>query len=203
MFFPFLFDWLAAIVTYLVAALCIAWSPFAALICARIARRNGLSARRYAMYGAMYSVLLFLPWRHLTRWMRGEPVFLNSIKNAYVVVYVVAALVLACHLFYVVIEIGVFGYSDAQVLPLFAAIILAVLTAAGTLVLVAGMASILRANRRFAERDGRQEPRGHIDLLDRTYIAPFAWAWASMLIGSSFSWAELFILPFFQIYFIR
>ena len=188
MFFPSIFEALAFIVTYLVAALCIAWAPFAALICARIARRNGLSARRYAIYGAMYSALLFLPWRHLLRQMRGEPVFLNSIKNAYFVVYALAALVLACYIYFAITEIGIFGYSDAQILSLFESLILTVLTAAGTLVLVAGMASILRANRRFAERDGRQEPHGHIDLLDRTYIAPFAWAWASMLIGSSFSW---------------
>ena len=170
MFFPFLFAWLATIVTFLLAALCIAWSPFAALTCARIARRNGLSARRYAMRGARYSVLLFLPWLHLTRWMRGKTVFSDSIRVAYWVVYAVAALVLACHIFFVVTEIGIYPYSLGS-LPFFA-----IVTAAGTLALGAGIVSAQRASRRFAERDGQQESRGHIDLLDRLYIAPFAWA---------------------------
>ena len=187
LFPPFAFAWLATIVTFLVAALCIAWSPFAALICARIARRNGLSARRYAMRGARYSALLFLPWRHLTRQMRGEPVFLNSIKEAYLVVYALAALSLACHVFYVVMEISMYRYSYSS-LPFFA-----IVTVGGMLALGAGIMSALRANRRFAERDGQQESRVSIDLTDRLYIAPFAWAWASMLIGSSlwFLWLAI------------
>ena len=184
--FHLLVAWLAAIAAFLAAALCIAWSPFAALICARIARRNGLSARRYAMYGAMYSALLFLPWRHLTRQMRGEPVFINSIRGAYRIVYALAALLLACHIYFAITESGIFGYSDAQLLSLFESLVLAVLTAAGTLALGAGMVSVFRAYRRFTERDGRQEPHNSIDMLDRSYIAPFAWAWASMMIGSSF-----------------
>ena len=184
MFFPFAFAWLAATAAFVLAALCIAWSPFAALACARIARRNGLSARRYAMRGARYSALLFLPWRHLTRQMRGKPVFPNSVKNTYVVVYAVAALVLACHVFFLITEIGIYQHSY-ELLTLFESLIFAVLTTAGALTLVAGAVSAQRANRRFAERDERQEPSGSIDLTDRLYIAPFAWAWASMLIGSS------------------
>ena len=183
MFFPFLFAWLATIVTFLLAALCIAWSPFAALTCARIARRNGLNARRYAMLGAMYSVLLFLPWLYLTLRMRGKPVFRDSIKSAYSVVYVVAALLLACHIFFLITEIGIYPHSD-EFLNLLGSLIFAVLTAAGALALGAGIVSALRMNRRFAERDGRQESRVSIDLPDRSCIAPFAWAWASMLICS-------------------
>ena len=187
LFPPFAFAWLATIVTFLLAALCIAWSPFAALTCARIARRNGLNARRYAIYGAIYSALLFLPWLHLTRWMRGKTVFPDSIRVAYWVVYAVAALVLACHIFFVVTEIGIYPYS-IDLLPFFA-----IFTAAGTLALGKGMVSMLRANRRFAERDGHQESSGSIDLTDRTYIAPFAWAWGSMLTGSSlwFLWLAI------------
>ena len=38
------------------------WMPFAALICGIMARNRGLSVRRYAIAGALYSALFMLPW---------------------------------------------------------------------------------------------------------------------------------------------
>ena len=58
---------LAFCATFAITTLCLAWTPFAALICARIARRRCLNINRPAVHGALYSALLFLPWRHLTR----------------------------------------------------------------------------------------------------------------------------------------
>ena len=52
--------------------LCIIWSPFAGLICALIARKKGLNALRYALIGALYSALLFAPWRFLVQRMRNR-----------------------------------------------------------------------------------------------------------------------------------
>ena len=68
-------------IAFVIAILCVAWTPFAALICARIAQRRGLNVKRPAVHGAIYSALLFLPWRHLTRQMRGEPINRGNIAN--------------------------------------------------------------------------------------------------------------------------
>lgn len=96
---------LAAFVTFVITTLCIAWAPFAALICARIARRQGLSAKRPAIHAAIYSVLLFLPWRHLIRQMRGEPITRANITDTYTIADVLAALVLAPHIFLILAEL--------------------------------------------------------------------------------------------------
>ena len=194
LFAPFLAAWLAAIVTFFVAALCIAWSPFAALACARIARRKGLSARRYAIYGAIYSVLLFLPWRHLIRRMRGEPVSRASVRNAYEAVYAVAAILLICNIVYLIGEIIEYPYHY----DFFSTF--AVLTVAASLALGAGMVSISRANRRTAEREMQGDSCGDVASPDLSYIAPFAWAWASMLIGSSL-WCIALLAGVFNVFF--
>ena len=41
------------------------WAPFGALACALIAWRRGLNPYRYAVAGAAYSALFFLPWVYL------------------------------------------------------------------------------------------------------------------------------------------
>lgn len=48
--------------TYLMALPGLAWSPFAALIAWRMARRNRINGGRYAIMGAASSVFLLLPW---------------------------------------------------------------------------------------------------------------------------------------------
>ena len=96
---------LAFCATFAITTLCLAWSPFAALICARIARRRCLTIKRPALHGAIYSALLFFPWQHLTRQMRGEPITLANTKDAHRVAYVIAALVLASHFIFIFTEI--------------------------------------------------------------------------------------------------
>ena len=65
------------------------WAPFAALLCAKEARRRGLDPRRYAKAGALYSVLFFFPWVYLMARMRGRTVPVAAVSAVYVLLYVV------------------------------------------------------------------------------------------------------------------
>ena len=58
------------------------WSPFAALIAWYLARRRGLSARRYALVGAAYSIFLLVPWLRLIVGMltQREPGFVGPVN---------------------------------------------------------------------------------------------------------------------------
>ena len=172
---------LAAFVTFVIMTLCIAWAPFAALICARIARRRELSIKRPAIHAAIYSVLLFLPWRHLIRQMRGEPITRANINSAYFFAYLLAALALASHIAFV------FTYPyPSYSLNIFAEIAdFIVTTTIGALAFIAGLLSLSRAKNRLNALEEQRESPNAIDLPDRSYIAPFAWAYASMLISVS------------------
>ena len=184
---------LAYLVTSVIATLCIAWAPFAALICARIARRKGLNPNRYAIHGAIYSALLFLPWRHLTRQMRGEPINRANIKSAYTFAYVLAALVLASHIALIFTITYLSSYSlDSFAEPFVVKYIVA--SIAGALAFAAGLASLSLAKKRLNALQERRESPNAIDLPDRSYIEPFAWAWASMLISSAPLWNFWFII---------
>lgn len=148
------------------------------------------------MHGAIYAVLLFLPWLHLTRAMRGEPVSRASVRNAHRAAYAAAVGMLICHIVYLIAEISLYPYAAfAEWLPIFA-----VLTIAGALTLGAGLASVSRANKRFAERETQGEGGGDIALPDGSYIAPFAWAWASMVIGSAW-WCAILLNAIFSQFF--
>lgn len=63
------------------------WSPFAALICALIAHIRGLSVRRYARAGAVYSALFFLPWVYLVARMFGKSVPKQVVAAVYIILY--------------------------------------------------------------------------------------------------------------------
>ena len=172
---------LAFIVGFVIATLCIAWSPFAALACARLARQRELSIQRPALHGAIYSALLFLPWRHLIRQMRGEPITRANINSAYFFAYLLAALALAAHIAFI------FTYPyPSYSLAIFAEIAdFIVTTIIGALAFIAGLLSLSRAKNRLNELQERRESPNAIDLLDKSYITPFAWAYASMLISVS------------------
>ena len=65
------------------------WSPFAALICARVAHTRGLESRKYAAAGAVYSLLFFWPWVYLIARMYGKSIPGAVIRGAYVLLYIV------------------------------------------------------------------------------------------------------------------
>lgn len=63
------------------------WAPFAALICARIARKKGLSVWRYAAAGAVYSALFFWPWVYLIARMHNKSIPSVLIHLFYILVF--------------------------------------------------------------------------------------------------------------------
>lgn len=75
----FLMAWLAV--------LSLVWAPFAASICALIAKRNKLSASRYAITGAAYSILFFIPWVYLLTKLLKRPLPVSMIRLGYFFLY--------------------------------------------------------------------------------------------------------------------
>ena len=63
------------------------WAPLGALICALIARRRGLSPRRYALAGAAFSALFFLPWVYLVARMLGWVIPKPLVVLSYAILY--------------------------------------------------------------------------------------------------------------------
>ena len=76
------------VIFYFVAIIGVLWSPVAAYTCAQAARSRGLDARRYAIAGAGYSILLFLPWIYLWSKLRGKPLRAITVASGYVLIYV-------------------------------------------------------------------------------------------------------------------
>ena len=63
------------------------WAPLGALICALIARRRGLSPRRYALAGAAFSALFFLPWVYLVARVLGWVIPKPLVVLSYAILY--------------------------------------------------------------------------------------------------------------------
>ena len=75
------------VIFYMLAAIGLLWSPVAAYTCARVARSKGVDARRYAIAGAIYSILLFLPWIYLWSKLRNKPLRGITVAIGYVLLY--------------------------------------------------------------------------------------------------------------------
>ncbi len=80
---PFVFIGLGAVIV-LVGAL---WSPAAAVLCARAARRKGLDPKRYAMLGGLYSTLMIVPWVLLLLRLCGNRIPWRLLALSYWVLY--------------------------------------------------------------------------------------------------------------------
>ena len=63
------------------------WSPFAAFICNRIAKRRRLDADAFTGAGCGYSILFFLPWIYLVGRMNGGHFSRGAIVLVYVIVF--------------------------------------------------------------------------------------------------------------------
>ena len=87
MFIIFFAPVYVTVILYIVAVICLLWSPVAAYACARAARAKGLDARRYAIAGAIYSILLFLPWIYLWSKLRDKPLRSMTVTAGYVLLY--------------------------------------------------------------------------------------------------------------------
>ena len=68
-------------------ALGLLWAPFATMICARTARARGLDSRRYAIAGAVYSVLFLLPSIFLIARIHNKSTPGCLTRSAYVLIY--------------------------------------------------------------------------------------------------------------------
>ena len=68
-------------------ALGLLWAPFAALFCSRVARARGLETRRYALAGAIYSILFFWPWIYLILRMYNKHIPGCVIRIVYILTY--------------------------------------------------------------------------------------------------------------------
>ena len=74
------------VIFYMLAAAGLLWSPIAAYTSARAARANGLNTRRYALAGAIHSILLILPWIYFWSELRNKPLKGVTIVTGYVLV---------------------------------------------------------------------------------------------------------------------
>ncbi len=64
------------------------WTPVGALICARVAKSNGLPVRDSAVRGAAYSLCLLLPWAYFVRRLSGKRIPPSCVVASYVFLYV-------------------------------------------------------------------------------------------------------------------
>ena len=76
-----------AVFVYALLVAGIVWSPFAALVCALVARFRGLSIPRYTVAGAVYSALLLLPWVSLLALMYGRSIPRSLATMVYILLY--------------------------------------------------------------------------------------------------------------------
>ena len=76
------------VVIGLLTALGLAWMPFGAFIYAREGKRKGQSPVRYAFTGAVSSLLFYIPWLYIKKWIEGKPVPRKNIICAYAFLYV-------------------------------------------------------------------------------------------------------------------
>ena len=63
------------------------WVPLAALICARMARARNLNPSKYAIAGAVYSMMFFWPWVYLIARLNGKTIPSRVIRGAYILLY--------------------------------------------------------------------------------------------------------------------
>ena len=153
----------------------ILWSPFAALICALIASIRGLPIRRCALAGAVYSILLFLPWVYLVARMLGKSIPKQVVVAVYILLYGVVWL-------YGTAGFAVFAFlASSQSLIAAGAFVLSIFLC---------IASVSQFSRRRAYlRDNPDDLQDDI-LPNRAYIVPFAhtlgWMIVSLALGSMF-----------------
>ena len=85
-------------VLFIVAGAGLVWSPVGALIAWRLASRQSLDGRRYALAGAAYSVFLLFPWFLLIAALLGRR--LPEIRDRPVVCLAIFFLVIGSQLFW-------------------------------------------------------------------------------------------------------
>jgi len=153
-------------------AVCLIWAPVAGAICFRIARDKGLPTADYAVFGAVYALLLLVPWLHLIRRMNNRGFSKGEYDTAYFCVYAFWLSIIICHCLYIVLFVA----GDSSVL------LLAYLFApvpVGAFALTKSVKSLLRRH-------------SNGELYGRLYISPFAGASATFAVAIC-TWLFLYV----------
>ena len=69
------------------AAVGLLWMPFGAFIYAKEGKKRGHSPIRYAVSGAICSLLFYIPWLYVKKWIENKPVPHKNIIWAYAFLY--------------------------------------------------------------------------------------------------------------------
>ena len=158
------------------------WAPFGALICRRIARSRGFNPRRYAIAGAVYPVLFFVPWVYLVMRMRGRSVSVVLVRTIYILLYG-AWLVLPIWSLstFRSVTLRVEDFGEARTVGLL--LISSILMFVGSLVMIAVVR--IKAKYKTVDRSGRSDESVRDDVLPHiAYILPFAYLmfWLAVLL---------------------
>ena len=171
--FPFFGPFFSLVIVVLAVLFGLVWAPFGALICRRIARSRGFNPRRYAIAGAVYPVLFFLPWVYLVRRMRGQSVSVVVVRNIYFLLYG-AWLVLPIWSLYEFMSVSLRGEDFGGALTMGFGLISCILVFVGSLVMIVVVRK--RAKYRTVDRPGGSDESIQDDVLPHiAYILPFAY----------------------------
>ena len=171
--FPFFGPFFSLVIVVLAVLFGLVWAPFGALICRRIARSRGFDPRRYAIAGAVYPVLFFLPWVYLVRRMRGRSVSVVVVRNIYILLYG-AWLVLPIWSLYEFMSVSLRGEDFGGALITGFGLISCILVFVGSLVMIVVVRK--RAKYRTVDRPGGSDESIQDDVLPHiAYILPFAY----------------------------
>ena len=166
---------LFVVACFLAQAACLAFMPFAAARCARIARRRGLPVARYGLLGAIGAACFVMPYVYLTSKMRGAAVAGRFVGAEHRVLFICWGLFLLGIFAYIFYPGAVFSRQmDAGVISAYLTMQPAVWAMWwGTLIYY------FKANRRLSA-DGRVVESS--DLTRRYRIAPFVCASVTALV---------------------
>ena len=171
---------------FFIQALCIAFAPFAALICNYIAWRRNLPALRYALLGALGAACFIIPWIYLIQRMRNKPISLGTANAAYTTLYALWFFVLLGNLLH---AIYLDNYSIPWWIPdieLYIPMLVGLAMWAATWVLL--------ARRGVFSRDTNALTPSEITHWSR--MAPFAGAFATIAV-ITYAWPTAYIWPDF------
>lgn len=125
----------------LLASLGLLWFPFGALVCAREGRKSGRTVR-YALSGAVCSILFYIPWLFVHKSMQNQPIPRRNIILAYIFLYIAWLIGPIGFLGIPTLFFGV-GFIQFGVIPVWTGISLTLLIATSLLIIRARKQSVM------------------------------------------------------------
>ena len=165
------------LIELIVAGACLSWVPIGSWISARLARAREKPVRHYAVTGAKYSALFFLPWLFWVMRMHSRTVWKPAIWIAYFIVF--AGWLLGPIPVTIAVAGFIYGWSGGS--EIFAAL----LFGGGFLAMSAAWCSslfmlLLHVYRSRGRAASMESDDPHDSLIDKVFIAPFALLLASL-----------------------